>query len=145
MSAYLVSQEHIDALIIAGLHTRHGVYMGGIKLDSSNMENADFIGQTLWTENAKSVGHRYNEPAQDVSGYKFDQRLFVKFGELDIAKALMAIDGYEYQACEHPEWKNSMADQFCDDLRRALLGQLSGYKGAWSIHSVSQIQTAKVA
>ena len=45
---------------------------------------------------------------------------------VDFVDALEAIDVYEYQACEHPEWETSEARAFCDALRRGLTRMLPG-------------------
>ena len=53
---------------------------------------------------------------------------------LPAVAVLKAIDCYEYQSCEHPEWEESEAFAFCDSLRRSLIGSLPGYdQAAWSI------------
>ena len=48
-------------------------------------------------------------------------------GTFDPVKILAAINCYEYQACEHPEWKTSEARDFCEALRDRMIRMLPGY------------------
>ena len=44
------------------------------------------------------------------------------------------IDCYEYQACEHTDWRNSVARAFCDALRVRYASRVTEYKEApWGL------------
>jgi hypothetical protein len=51
------------------------------------------------------------------------------------AAMLKAIDCYEYQSCETPDWEDTEAARFCQALRAHLIHQLPGYDEAdtWAI------------
>lgn len=168
MSAFVVSKEHIDAMVDSGL--RRGPY-GPLRWSHNGerfeltQETASTVGSMLWTENVTSVEYRYSPPDREViygegwesdagfdlpgkyqleliapsvepievpewlSEYRFQSRPPRKPIEI-----LKAIDCYEYQSCEHPEWEVSEAFAFCDALRRSLIGDLPGYDEAkWGI------------
>lgn len=123
-------------------------------------ETADRVGAMLIAENVRSVQHRYPDAGMDSipgpvdNGYATDALLgqyryrahaaagspgawgsMVGPRRLTAVEALKAIDGYEYQACEHDGWEASEAKAFCEALRRALIGALPGYDAAdtWGI------------
>lgn len=104
------------------------------KLDYTN---ADEIGQMLRDENVRSVLYRYPDCMEggDLPGivgddpaepYRFKRLPW----EFNAVQALKAIDCYEYQSCEHPEWHESEAKRFCDSLRSVLIHSLPGYNEA---------------
>ena len=147
MSAFVVSKSHIDALVTLAVK---GPGTGGNWLtlhwyerrddhgqealihNRADYDTADELGRMLWAENARSVAYRYG--ARTVVG---DYVWPMGAPRLSAVEGLKAIDCYEYQACEHDEWKDSAAKQFCDALRRALITYLPGYDdAAWAISGV---------
>lgn len=125
-------------------------------------ETADAVGAMLTAENVRSVQHRYPSDSFDdlpgpvANSWAADAMLGtytyplhgtgpIRIGaaprHLLTVEALKAIDGYEYQACEHPEWWASEARQFCDALRGMVIGRLAGYDDA-DTWEVSDRQTA---
>jgi hypothetical protein len=155
MSAYIVEKAHIDYLVTAALacgssydrfrwlhkaaveqpkdtHERGEPWGPGCveycKSVATELttENATEIGQMLWDENRRSVNHRYNDERDDVAGYTFQRHM----ADFNPVQALKSLSCYEYQSCEHPEWKQSSAYAFCETLRRALCGKLAGYEAA---------------
>ena len=156
MSAYIVSKAHIDALVAVaanGPANRSPKYPGDgwtppmWRLTDNSQDalnarhNPDLIGSMLWQENVMSVVHRYPNSLNDLPGpVDFDAEMVLTYTSerparmLTATEALKAIDGYEYQSCEHPEWKDSQARAFCDALRRRLISTLPGYdEAAWEI------------
>ena len=118
MSAWIVSQKHIDFIITAA------VGYGMLPI-----EKADTMGATLWKENFKSVNYRYGEKKSSPS-YKFAP--YPK--AIDGAVLLKNIACLEYQSCEHKGWKGSEALKFLDDLKDAAIAHLPGYDAApWGI------------
>jgi hypothetical protein len=162
MSAFEVSNTHIDALVSAALSaSRHGPlswYHGDIpRTERGEMlpgdpeylpalartkrtvtpENAGTWGATLLAENRRSVNWRYDEEEFEEP-YEF-RRIG---GHLSAVAILKAIDCYDYQACEHPDWPQSEAYDFCQALRAAMIHQLPGYDAAaWEINERSEATT----
>lgn len=160
MSAFIVSKTHIDALLSAGLYQGWSTYghlrwfdseepddtcyeVGeAIPMNSSKRinehqrelteETAGRVGALLWSENRRSVNHRYAEDEWEEPYVFFRLR-----GKPDPVAVLKAISGYEYQSCEHPEWMKSEARYFCEALRGRAIRNLSGYDEAdtWHIDS----------
>ena len=157
MSAYIVSKAHIDAIV----HTaRVGVcgrevnpmtawnfrYWNGERSVGVRGEGSESaVGRMLWIENQRSVSARYPNdrdgewpgPAgltlAEIEGYEF-QRINPYRRTLTAVQALKAIDGYEYQSCEHEGWHTSEAKMLIDALRKSLIHALPGYDEAdWEI------------
>ena len=99
--------------------------------------NATTVGSMLLAENARSVAYRYDENDLDV---ELDQAGIYTFRSLPATPnpvlVLKAIDCYEHQSCERPDWENTEAHAFCDALRRRLIRSLAGYDDApaWEVH-----------
>ncbi|MER5754385.1 hypothetical protein [Streptomyces sp. NPDC002088] len=91
--------------------------------------NAGYVGAMLLAENRRSVDHRYAEEEWEQP-YLFQSLP----GVPNPVAVLKALDGFEYQACEHPEWETSEAFNFCDSLRRTAIKKLPGYEDApWEV------------
>ena len=160
MSAFEVDPTHIDVLISAALVGDHygplSWYHGEIpetlpgealpshedyleRLRTTKREvtrdNAGMWGALLVAENRRSVNHRYDEDELEEP-YEFTQYA----GTFNPVAILKALDCYEYQSCEHPEWKASEAKSFCNALRSHMWHTLPGYKDAkWEVTDASQV------
>lgn len=157
MSAFEVSNTHIDALVSAALqrdnygtmtwhydakdeipNTQPGEMLPGHEdyltaLNRTRREvtedNAGTWGAALLAENRRSVNHRYNEDEFEAV-YEFTAIR----GTLNPVAILKAISCYEYQSCEHPGWEASEAHAFCEALRSRMIRKLPGYgEAAWEI------------
>ena len=133
MSAFIVSRDHINAMINAAysaathnqLSWRAGPDGAWSRLTNDNL---DAVGQMLADENAASVAHRYDEPPEPVA---YHHTFAQPRPPVEILKAL---DCYEYQSCEHPGWPESSAFAFCASLRSRMINRLPGYEAApWGI------------
>lgn len=143
MSAFLVSDAHIDALVTVALFgvaektaasgNWHGPYVGN-PARPVDVHNANRVGEMLIRENEASIKARYpsdkTPPAPDYV-YPF-HRLPVP--AISAVAALKLLDCYEYQACEHTGWESSAAKRFCNHLQGRLISCLPGYDAApWAI------------
>jgi hypothetical protein len=149
MSAFIVSTAHIDTMLTVAIQlTRRpgssGVYCRQIAGYIDPM-NASEYGQILHDANVKSVNYRYQDSAH-ISRQTEDEYTYKRRGGCDvlhdildtrirnIAQAFKAVQCYEYQSCEHPDWETSDAKWFCESLRGELMRALPGYEAAdWEI------------
>ncbi|HTJ71322.1 MAG TPA: hypothetical protein VL551_27525 [Actinospica sp.] len=131
MSAFIVTKQHIDAMVTGGLPRRGDT--GWIRWDDPvetgrthilNQDSADRAGSLLWQENRISVNHRYHDGDEIDVIYTFQRQ-----GHSPVV-VLKLIDCYEYQSCEHPAWKESQAKRLCDQLRKQVISKLPGYDEA---------------
>lgn len=151
MSAYVVSKAHIAALVRLGLAGPSGrtvspdsawyrIYWGSRSLDH---ETAQRTARMLADACVASVKYRYPDDTDDtlpgpMDHYWTDADLVFDIHgarPLTAIEGLKALDGFGYQSCELPTWRESEAYQFCDSLRGALIATLPGYSDAetWSI------------
>ena len=163
MSAYVVSDIHLHALLSAGLS--HGPRRGVLRWHAPESEEpageedytpgepwgttavetatrrareltretADSVGLMLLAQNYASVNHRYAE-AEDEPLYRFQSLV----GYPQPVIVLKALDCYEYQACETPDWAQTEAHDFCRALRKRMIAQLPGYEDApWGIEDAT--------
>lgn len=155
MSAFVVSKQHIDALVRAGIRPRDHLFWyhprpsreapaaeWGKARHALGADTADEIGAMLWAENVKSVRHRYPNndgnsmpgPISFTPGEADAYHLPSNARTFEPVAILKAISGYEYQTCEHPGWEDSQAHAFCEVLRDTMIRCLPGYEEAtWEI------------
>lgn len=147
MSAFVVSKAHIDYIVHAALACGYVKYDGEVV----SRENADHVGRALWKTNVDSVTHRYPQDTlhsgtlpgpcdldhESLLTYKCPALPTRRF---DPVVALKALDCYEYQSCELPNWRETPAYRFCDWLRDSLIGKLPGYDDApWEIEDAHAV------
>jgi hypothetical protein len=133
MSAFLVSDTHIDTLVslaIEGPRGRAPKYPGdgwpapyflrpNNTRERSRYEYGTDIGRMLVHENERSMTARYRYEPGDPNAYEY--RMPVK--RATAIEGLKAIDCYEYQACETGKaFYESRAYDFLTALRSALIG-----------------------
>lgn len=122
MSAFVVSKQHIDALVTTAAAWR----MHRCATDQA-------LGQLLWTENFASVNYRYTDQ-QPAETYTGPSAYSAK--SLTPVQALKAIACYVYQSCEHPTWEQSEAYTFTEQFKSEAISRLPGYENAdWEIRS----------
>jgi hypothetical protein len=147
MSAFEVSETHIDVLVSYALQRQGGdsLYwyfdlqedkLPGEALSSGddymtrlrasrrevNRDNAGYWGALLVAENKRSVNFRYDDDEIEEP-YQFTEYA----GHFEPVAILAALNCYEYQSCEHPEWKVSEARAFCEALKARAIRALPGY------------------
>ena len=156
MSAWIVDDRHIDAMLSAAMNysRRSGSVFAWLKPAAPEPDgyqrgdpwgpeaveiaisrrqelttaNASNIGRMLLLENYRSVSHRYND---DLA---LPEYIYRHNSDIDAVGILKAIDCYSYQSCEHPGWEGGSAYAFCEALRRKAISHLPGYDVApWGI------------
>jgi hypothetical protein len=123
MSAWIVTKKHIDYLVTAG-----------IAAEVVQPSKADETGRMLWRECLQSVAYRYpyhvdgTRPGpvgfkdSDVDRYQWRETPVLTGGAL--AKT---VGCYDYQSCEHPEYRDSEASKLIAELSR-ISGRDDGVK-----------------
>ena len=128
MSAWIVSKQHIDALVTSFL----GLHTFSFRQAQTPADN-NLIGQMLWDANYRSVNYRYDRK-DSAPEYIFAPVNTFENKKLTTVDILKLIDCYEYQSCENIDWPKSQAYAFCDSLRRDLISKVDGYRDApWGI------------
>ena len=152
MSAFIVSEGHICALIAACHHPRNLVQWRGESgtfrfrtTDGSTYccldpESQDAVGRMLLAENIRSVAYRYPRdvpgerpgpvpnPEPDLFQFRSPKRRPTP------VEALRLLGCYEYQSCEREDWEQSEAWRFCRAAQEHLITTLPGYEdAAWEV------------
>ena len=141
MSAYRVEMSVIQYLLAAadraaGLEARNNRFSWfhqGQWL-SLTPENSQQVGQMLWDENRTSLLYRYaDNPEANVlfsPELTYAQPAARNPFKLDHVQALKTLDYYVYQTNNHPDWPNSQAHTFTENLRKTLIHTIPGYEEA---------------
>jgi hypothetical protein len=142
MSAFVVSHDHIDALLSFALSNRTYGPVSYYVTDTQRLvaiteENATEVGRILLTENERSVRSRYPAAAcgdeampgtvgQDAESYKF--RPWPR--PVDPVAALKGCSCFDYQACETDDYESSLAWTIVNAIRDRAISRLPGYDNA---------------
>ncbi len=145
MSAFVVDKVHIDAMIQKGLHRQfinHGALrwmprfdVWGAHSNELTRETQNAVGQMLVDECVKSVSYRYPGSNGDLPGpckqyWKEPYRFKPMCNAPSPIQTIKLIECYEYQTCEHPDWKTSQARSFCAALKEDMISRIEGYDEA---------------
>lgn len=133
MSAFIASHDHLDLLVTAAMHPRHGdrgLRVNGRTFDGR--EDANELGAILAAANVESVNYRYGEDElEDIYEWNPNGIAHYLGGVLSWGDVLGALACYEYQACEVPDWESSQAFAICQAIRRKVCGILAGDTWSW--------------
>jgi hypothetical protein len=138
MSAWIVSDDHITALIAGYNH-----YLTGCE-KASIASTLTALGSMLLKENCRSVGHRYNEETDPGwESYEFPAQYVHRAPIKDLATLIKLLDCYEYQACECDDWEQTEAYKKCQRMRGTFCRYLPGYEEApWGLDSIDDYKPA---
>lgn len=149
MSAYIVGNDLIDLIVSAGLtgdgaHTRGiVVYHSGIPFTFPDTQlGGDELCAVLRQANYDSVNYRYNdnwEAGDDTAPFRKVHHIggaLIPWGHV-----LRALDCYEYQSCEHPEYGRSFAHSIVEFVRKRVCARVAEQSDApweWSREDVAK-------
>jgi len=116
MSAYLVDRSHIEYLVYTLMDFNSSCHMSHLIGTKRHEE----IAEILWNENAKSVSYRC--PGDPCHAPKYIRKGII--WSYDEAQILQSIRCYEYQSCEHPEYKQSLAKKLMDAMKDLVISRI---------------------
>lgn len=128
MSAFVLSQKHINVLTSAW-----SIYNLKYAYNPQTRKSEDLtptqVGKILLKQNVCSVNYRYNEK-EPVPPFRYDP-----FGPpYSLVQILKALDCYDYQACETPDYQGTLAASIVNTIRSRIIKMLPGYEEAdWEI------------
>ena len=143
MSAFVVSHDHIDALVSFAVSHRLRYVANDHCIDITS-DNATEVGRILLQENTRSVLARYPNETEDtapgrvgesVAGYKFSP-----FAGLDtlpqhklVGLILSGCSCFDYQACETNDYEDSVACAIIEAIRTEAIRAVPKYDAPWEI------------
>ena len=153
MSAFMVSIEHINALVsvFSAGPAQSAMTMSEWKQSVQwpfmlalfpNANPLNELGRLLIQANLTSVQARYPDSIkhpEDTPGpedpYWTRSYIYQRPGRIPtVPEALKLLESYKYQSCEPDEWETSDVKKACDSLRTLLIHALPGYEAApWAI------------
>ena len=122
MSAYVVTQKHISAIL--RFHNQAPDYRS-----PASIAYAQQLGEQLYLQNIASVNYRYryrNEPAGEYPPFKFSPNAPL----LAPVEVLRLLECLEYQSNETPEYYATPGYEVLARLRAQAIAQLPGFKEA---------------
>lgn len=123
MSAYVVSDATIDALVTFAIGGTWRCWDG----------KPEELGQMLVDENYASVNYRYR--GEEGGPHKYSFKFMSSPAKLSPIVILKLCHCYEYQACEHSEWKDSKAHDAIRSIEAKAMRELPGYDDApWGLY-----------
>lgn len=146
MSAFMVSHDHIDALLTFAKDKRMQDRLSYfVNRRAEGPLEWTAIGRVMLAENERSVCHRYSDCVpgnlpgkigEEAIGYRF--RPFEKFIHMAFTQKcvwiIKACDCFDYQACETDDYEESIAYKIIRSIRAEAVRCLPGYDEApWGI------------
>jgi hypothetical protein len=147
MSAFVVSHDHIDAMLTWAVDNKFSYWNNQTQgWATVRRDNATDVGQMLLRENVRSVLHRYPDCkeggempgtiGETPENYRF--RVFEPFVHMPRGKMCLwvfkATQCFDYQACETDDYEGSQAARFMNELRSSVIMKMPGYNDApWGI------------
>lgn len=147
MSAWVVSKHHIDLLVSSAIERRIFLHLPNVAEPVvATLAIADLIGTMLWRENIRSVAYRYNLCGKDeeagylreLAAYRFRQYTGVR-----AAAASAALACYDYQSCECPDYRATVAAHFVD-VMLAAIGPCETGNEPWGFDTAESVTAATV-
>jgi hypothetical protein len=144
VSAFVVTTEHVDAIIGAALH--YGNDWAGVCWHWGNPsrrgklthENADDVGAMLFAENVRAVDHRYDDSRTEAMVPDYADAIPYTYREPKrmptIVEALKAVRCLQYQCAEPDDYRETQAWHFLEAVTNMLVSKLPGWESApWGI------------
>lgn len=138
MSAFIVSHDHIDALLTFAMQrdvsgpVSYYVEETQKRVDITQV-NATEVGRILLTENERSVNHRYSDcdapVGEDAANYEFKPWPFNR--PLSPVSILKGCACFDYQACETDDYSGTLAHTIIQAIRHRAIKRLPGYENAY--------------
>ena len=128
MSAFIVSDSHINALVRYASRHKVGVSYGATVMRLNAFSNEQAVAQILLDENVKSVNYRYSE--SETPQIDYDRGAPI----LSAIQAIKAAQCLRYQSCEHSDFEESIAFKLIEAIISDAIPRLEGYESAsWAI------------
>jgi hypothetical protein len=122
MSAYIISPDHITALL-AGFAAQCRLR----RCTPLSNEDLTEIGQQLLLENCRSVAYRYDKAVDDCwQNYRFNPKYAFNPPVRLTSQLLKLCDCIEYQSSERDDWYGSAAFRKLNEIRSMLISSLPG-------------------
>jgi hypothetical protein len=128
MSAFIVNDYHINALVTYGVRAK-AQYYNGDEWVYFNEDTAWALASRLYRANVQSVNRRYGERTRST-GFKYKP---VDISQLNAADIVKACDCLEYQSCERKEWERSQARKTLLAIRDSAIRILTRQSEAWEL------------
>ena len=124
MSAFIVSDKHINTLVTFAGHRNVVAYYGNPTRSISVAGNEQASAELLLAENTRSVNYRYKEecPVTPIT--------FEFIDGVNAVGILKACDGLAYQSCETADWEQTDAFALIEAIRSRATQELPGYDAA---------------
>lgn len=142
MSAFIVSNDHINAIVTYCVDKRVSYWTGEERTPIQSW-NAEEIGRILMDENVRSVVWRYRDSSSDFADEAKDAAAEYRYlnftTPLTAVEVIKACHCLSYQSCETDEWEKTMAWTILQAVISHASREVPGYDAApWGIDERSR-------
>ena len=159
MSAFICGPDHFKVLAIFATSRRDGSlnvdprYIKGLKADHQDTVTglATIYADILYQENIRSVRDRYPSDKWDELPGPIEIPIHIVVAPEDQVKAIYRLppvsilkmcDCLEYQSCETEDYRQTIAFDLLDNIRRAAIHCLAGYEDAPWVYTTRENKAA---
>lgn len=128
MSAFIVNDYHINALTSFAVWQEVSFYWKAQRY-VFNHDTAHFLAGVLYSENVRSVNHRYNERTRR-QGFNYKR---VSIIHLEAEDIIGACDCLRYQSCETSNYDRTLARAATNAIREAAVNMLVDGSRTWEL------------
>lgn len=131
MSCFLLSDDHIGYLVNLGCELDiQGVMVGDRyrPIDLHDEHDRRYVAGELLAANRMSVANHCGDPIVLVGNVPTIECVPVPLFALpQLAQALQWVRSYQYQSCDHRDWRTTYAYQFTTRLADELISDIIGH------------------
>jgi hypothetical protein len=129
MSSYIVSDNHINALVSYGVQQKASFYVPKEGWIYFTEETAPAIAALLYRHNVYSVNANYGERTR-ATGFEYKP---VSVSHLSAAAIVRACDCLDYQSCDRKDWDRSRAKKALTSIREKAISDLVKGCKVWEL------------
>ena len=130
MSAFIVSDYHINAIVSYGVKREAQFYTKNVGWERFNPDTAQVMAALLYRANVCSVNSRYGERKR-ATGFRYQR---VDVSGLTAADIINACDCLDYQSGEVKTWERSRARRALQAIRESAIEVLASSSKAWTLY-----------
>ena len=136
MSAYIVNDFHINALVTYGVQQKAQFWLAKEgRWVYFKEDTAPAIAAMLYSENVRSVNRRYSERTRRA-GFVYRSVPIFWLRPEDIIKACDCLD---YQSCECKDWERSNAKKALVSVRESAIEAMTKTAMTWELRQPEEV------
>lgn len=136
MSCYIIDKKDMKKIVLAFRKFAAAQHTFKVRIpgdedysDLSEIKTMSRVGQILVNQNYRSYNYRYDE-AVEPEVFEITPQDLMYVPRLTPVETLKALQSYDYQSCETPDYRETAACKLVEIMRQFAIESLPGYDEA---------------